>query len=213
MTMLRYNAGKAPLSLIPSTFFEAIFNQAFEFSQRVPTKLIWQVGQVLAFGAEKYAEHNWRKGGKWSSVLNSALRHIIAMVEGRRVDPESGLPEAGHLGCNIAFLLEFAYTQNGEDDRFMVVEAPYLEAESEPSLTWVMDALIRFRDGGSIDCLREAAWELARWVEAQNDEPRPTAQVEIRVTPANDDRPDVIPLPFHLPGFATGGVSSSRSLH
>jgi hypothetical protein len=175
MTMLRYNTGKAPLSLIPSSFFEAIFNRAFEYGQPVPTKLIWQVGQVLDFGAQKYSEHNWRKGGKWSSVLNSALRHLVWMVDGRRIDPESNLAEAGHLGCNIAFLLEFAHTSSGEDDRYSVLECAF-DAEPEPSLSWVLDALLRFRDGGSIDDLREAAWELARWVEAQDPEPQPAAQ-------------------------------------
>lgn len=174
MTMLRYNAGKAPLALIPSSFFEAIVNSALEANLPVPTKLIWQVGQVLDFGAQKYSAHNWRKGGPWSSVLNSALRHMVWMVAGRRIDPESGLSEAGHLGCNIAFLLEFFHTGVGEDDRYKVDWTPSLEGEQEPSLIWVLEPLLRFRDGGSVDCLREAAYELARWVEAQAEEPQPS---------------------------------------
>lgn len=201
MSMLRFNAGKAPLALIPSTFFEAIFNRAFEYGVPVPTKLIWQVGQVLEFGAKKYDEHNWRKGGKWSSVLNSALRHLVWMTDGRRVDPESGLAEAGHLGCNIAFLLEFAHTSTGEDDRYSVLETTF-DAAPEPSLSWVLDALLRFRDGGSIDDLREAAWELARWVEDQGSEAAPAdAPAPQPLIPANVERIAIrVPQPaFHFP--------------
>ncbi|KQS84336.1 dATP/dGTP diphosphohydrolase domain-containing protein [Rhizobium sp. Leaf383] len=193
MTMLRYNAGKAPLSLIPSTFFEAIFNSAYECGTTAPTKLIWQVGAVLDFGAQKYSAHNWRKGGTWSSVLNSAFRHLIAMASGSRVDFESNQPEAGHLGCNIAFLLEFVHTSTGVDDRYSVMWAPTLNADAHPNLTLVLDALLRFRDGGNVNCLREAAWELARWVEIQ-EEPAPAAA-------APPPPVDYVPLPFKFPSF------------
>jgi hypothetical protein len=210
MAMLRYNAGKAPLSLVPSTFFEAIFNQAFENSIPVPTKLIWQVGQVLAFGAEKYSAHNWRKGGSWSSVLNSALRHLIYMIDGRRVDPESNLSEAGHLGCNIAFLLEFHHTANGDDDRHRVFFAPPMQEQpTYPSLIRVLDALLRFRDGGNMDTLREAAWELARWVEIQKDD-----ESEPAAAPAPEPEPDIttddwVKLPFRFPSFHRAELVSS----
>ena len=200
MTMLRYNAGKVPLSLVPSTFFEAIFNRSIEYGVPVPTKLIWQVGQVLEFGAQKYSAHNWRKGGQWSSVLNSAMRHLLQMVDGRRIDPESNLPEAGHLGCNIAFLLEFVWNETGEDDRFHTQFAPPLDEIPEPSLMWVAQKLLEFRDGGTIDDLKEAAWELARWVEMQSeDEPAPAAppapatDLLLRDPPAASAR---FPLPF-----------------
>jgi hypothetical protein len=187
MAMLRYNAGKAPLTLIPSVFFEAIVNSALENSKPVPTKLIWQVGQVLEFGAQKYSAHNWRKGGSWSSVINSALRHIVSMLEGNTIDKESGLAEAGHLGCNIAFLLEFAHTGSGDDDRFAVTWAPAFNEVPEPSLLWVLDALMRFRDGSNPDALREAAYELARWVEIQTE---PEAE------PAAPPAPEPEPAPL-----------------
>lgn len=197
MAMLRYNGGKAPLSLVPSVFFEAIFNQAFELNQPVPTKLIWQVGEVLDFGAQKYSAHNWRKGGSWASVLNSAFRHLVSMVGGRVIDPESGLKDSGHLGCNIAFLLEFAHTGTGEDDRYEVAPVA-LVGDAEPSLIWVMDALLRYRDGGSIDDLHEAAWELARWVEVQDD---PSAEPAAPPAPAPGPEPSVLAkhFPFAFP--------------
>ena len=167
MTMLRYNEGKALMSLVPTSFFEAIFNTAYEVGAKPPTRLIRQVGEVLTFGAKKYAAHNWRKGGSWASVLNSGLRHLLAMMEGEEVDPESGLPHSGHLGCNIAFLLEFTHANVGDDDRFKILLELDLEADADECLVPVLNSLLRFRDGGSVDDLREAAWELARYVETE----------------------------------------------
>lgn len=204
MTMLRYNEGKLPLSLIPTSFFEAIFNTAYEIGISPPTQLIRLVGAVLDFGAKKYAAHNWRKGGSWASVLNSGLRHLLLMIEGEENDPESGLSHAGHLGCNIAFLLEFAHTQSGDDDRHKVALDLGLDADAEPSLIWVLDPLLRFRDGGSIDDLREAAWELARYVEFTDREAEPEAE---------SGAPDFMTLPFVLQtippfGFPLNNVST-----
>lgn len=199
MTMLRYNAGKAPLSLIPTSFFEAIFNLSYEKGiERMPTKLLWQVGQVLDFGAKKYSAHNWRKGGSWSSVLNSGFRHLLKMIEGEQNDPESGLAHAGHLGCNIAFLLEFATTMVGDDDLFKVPDyamMPSLESEPAPGLIWVFNSLLKFRDGNNIDDLREAAYELARFVEID-------AEPETSV-PAAPPQLDNVQLPFKFPEWVS----------
>ncbi|WP_454287281.1 dATP/dGTP diphosphohydrolase domain-containing protein [Rhizobium arsenicireducens] len=177
MTMERYNAGKPPVSLIPTSFFEAIFNHAFEAGVEMPVVLLRHTGDVLGFGAQKYNAHNWRKGGSWSSVMNSALRHLVfRMIPGATIDPESNLSEAGHLGCNIAFLLEFATQGLGDDDRFIVEHTHQaFEAIPEPSLIWVLSELLAFRDGGGIEHLQSAAYELARWVELQGQPPAPAA--------------------------------------
>jgi hypothetical protein len=200
MTMLRYNAGKIPVSLIPTSFFEAIFNNAYECGAAPSTKLLELVGQVLDFGAQKYNAHNWRQGGSWSSVMNSALRHLVfRMMEGFTVDTESGLSEAGHLGCNIAFLLEFASQGIGDDDRYVTPTAPEgLEANPEPSLIWVLNELLAFRDGGPLSHLATAAWELARWVEYQGDpQPAPDNVVKFPDAP----RIPTSVLPFGFPAF------------
>lgn len=200
MTMLRYNSGKVPVSLIPTSFFEAIFNAAYECGAPLPTKLLWLTGEVLDFGARKYTPNNWRQGGSWMSVMNSGLRHILKMLDGQRVDPESMLAEAGHLGCNIAFLLEFATQGVGEDDRFVTPAAPLgIDENPNPSLVWVLNELLAFRDGGSVKHLRTAAWELARWVEFDSYEPveaaAPPAEPQFVVDVSGGDTP----LPLHFP--------------
>jgi len=81
----RYNSNKPQISLLD---FNALEDTV----------------QVLAFGANKYARDNWKKGLQFSQVLDSMLRHIKALQAGQWIDPESNLPHIGHIGCNAMFL-------------------------------------------------------------------------------------------------------------
>ena len=69
-TALKFDSGKLPLHLLS-------------------TEAMNQTAAVLAFGAEKYAEHTWRKGFVWSRPLSAAMRHITAFNAGEDKDPES----------------------------------------------------------------------------------------------------------------------------
>ena len=51
------------------------------------TEAMNQTAAVLKFGAQKYAEHNWRKGFQWSRPLAAAMRHITAFNDGEDCDP------------------------------------------------------------------------------------------------------------------------------
>jgi hypothetical protein len=77
-----------------------------------------QTAMVMAFGKEKYAAHNWRKGFAWSRPLSAAMRHLMAFNDGEDKDPESGLSHLAHAACCIMFLLEFEKTHKDLDDRF-----------------------------------------------------------------------------------------------
>lgn len=82
------------------------------------TEALNQTAAVLAFGADKYAAHNWRKGFLWSRPLAAAMRHITAFNAGEDKDPESGLSHLAHAACCIMFLLEFEKTHRELDDRY-----------------------------------------------------------------------------------------------
>lgn len=76
------------------------------------------VGDVLRFGAQKYAAHNWRGGISYSRLLGAILRHTFALMRGEDKDPESGLPHTRHLGCCVMFLDWMMHNKPDLDDRF-----------------------------------------------------------------------------------------------
>lgn len=102
-TAIKFDKDKLPLNLIS-------------------TQALNQIAAVLKFGADKYAEHNWRKGFAWSRPLAAALRHITAFNDGEDKDPESGLSHIAHAMCCLMFILEFEKTHTELDDRWKHVE-------------------------------------------------------------------------------------------
>lgn len=95
---LRHNEGKNRLDLVPPILEE-------------------EVGKVMTFGAQKYEPYNWARGMKWSKCIASAKRHLAAFEKGEDFDPESGLKHLAHLGCNVAFLLDYMKHHPELDDR------------------------------------------------------------------------------------------------
>ena len=73
--------------------------------------------RVLMFGAEKYDDHNWKKGLKYTEVCESMMRHIYAFLEGEDNDPESKLAHVGHILCNAMFLSFMFLFRKDFDDR------------------------------------------------------------------------------------------------
>lgn len=96
---VKHDGGKARMSLLPND----------------PLVMI---AEVLGFGADKYAAHNWRKGFDQSRLLDAALRHIFAYSDGEDLDPESGLSHIAHAGCCLVFLLDQIKKGTGNDDRY-----------------------------------------------------------------------------------------------
>lgn len=96
---IKHDSGKPDLSLLSSI-------------------ALFKIGQVMTFGKNKYAAHNWRKGMAWSRLLASLLRHVLAYMSGEDKDPESGLSHLAHAGCCISMLLEFEDTFPNLDDRY-----------------------------------------------------------------------------------------------
>lgn len=77
------------------------------------------LGAVYGMGAEKYDDHNWRKGYPWSLSIAAAARHWERFVGGEWEDPESGLPHLAHLLWHANTLIEFRYTHPELDDRWL----------------------------------------------------------------------------------------------
>lgn len=69
-------------------------------------------------GAEKYDDHNWRKGYEWSKSYSSMLRHAHAFWGGEDNDPELGTPHMAAVMFHAAALLTFMEEHPEFDDRW-----------------------------------------------------------------------------------------------
>jgi Domain of unknown function (DUF5664) len=95
---VKYDEDKPPLDLLDPVALEGL-------------------ARVLAFGAKKYAKHNWRGGISYTRLVAAMLRHIFAILRGEDTDPESGLPHVDHVGCCWMFLSNEMKTRHDMDDR------------------------------------------------------------------------------------------------
>ncbi len=79
-----------------------------------PMDLLWQVGEIAALNNAKSDDYpggkypdlpggipNYKAGIRVSKYLDSSLRHLLKVVMGEDVDPESGRSHLAHLICNL----------------------------------------------------------------------------------------------------------------
>jgi hypothetical protein len=78
-----------------------------------------ELAKVMTYGETKYSSHNWRKGFKWSRIMDAALRHLTAYNSGERIDPETGITHLAHSMANLMMLIEFEKHSVGEDDLWL----------------------------------------------------------------------------------------------
>jgi hypothetical protein len=84
----------------------------------IPPELLFAVGDILTFGASKYAPRNWETGMLWSRPFGALMRHLWAWWGGEKLDPETGRSHLWHAGCCIAFLIAYEERGVGTDDRY-----------------------------------------------------------------------------------------------
>ena len=84
----------------------------------IPPELLEAVGDILTFGAKKYADRNWEHGMKWSRPFGALMRHMWAWWRGEDKDPETGRSHLWHAACCISFLVAYEARGDGEDDRW-----------------------------------------------------------------------------------------------
>jgi hypothetical protein len=84
----------------------------------LPSDALLEISKVLAFGAKKYAPHNWRSGFAWSRLLAAALRHIHSFIDGQDNDPETGCSHLAHAACCLLFMITHVKQGLGNDDRW-----------------------------------------------------------------------------------------------
>lgn len=69
----------------------------------IPAEFLEELGDVLAHGAKLYGDNNWRNCREPGRYLAAGFRHLLALLRGEELDPESGRSHAAHLGACAAF--------------------------------------------------------------------------------------------------------------
>lgn len=90
---LRYNEGKVQWSLVDFKSLEPFV-------------------RVLEFGKSKYGKDNWKVGMDLDEILDSGLRHMTSLSNGKVYDDETKLMEAGHVIANMMFWMYHYNKQN-----------------------------------------------------------------------------------------------------
>lgn len=96
---IKLDESKPPISLLHRDFLEG-------------------TAQVMGFGAGKYGVHNWCKGLEHSRLLDACLRHLIAIIDGEDIDPESGLPHRHHACASLNMYCGNVVLHPELDDRY-----------------------------------------------------------------------------------------------
>ena len=98
----------------------------------LPPNALARVADELTYGAKTYSPNNWCQNADWSRYIDALHRHLNAWEAGEDIDPESGgHHHLAHAGCCLLFLLEYATSGIGNDDRICHVIREAIEAESE----------------------------------------------------------------------------------
>jgi|GEM_PF-1419395 len=83
----------------------------------IPADCLEELAKIYTMGAQKYDDHNWRKGMKWSRPFAALMRHAWSWFKGEDIDPESGLPHLAHAAWNCFTLLNYSRSHPEYDDR------------------------------------------------------------------------------------------------
>ena len=93
------------------------FNEGKNRMELLEPWAIEKLAEVFTFGANKYAEHNWLRGMRWSKITASLKRHLSAYEQGIDFDKESNLLHAQHIAWNAMALLSYYKHFPQGDDR------------------------------------------------------------------------------------------------
>jgi len=82
----------------------------------LPFDSLEEVVKVYEYGAEKYDDHNWMKGRKFSDYISAMMRHTISFIRGEDRDKDSN---CHHLACVVFYCLALiTFTYHIEYDDF-----------------------------------------------------------------------------------------------
>lgn len=86
----------------------------------LPAAALQEIARVYAFGAKKYADHNWAKGYDWGLSIGALERHVAEFKKCNDLDDESGLHHLAHAAFHCLTLITFSIYGLGTDSRLRI---------------------------------------------------------------------------------------------
>jgi hypothetical protein len=97
----------------------------------IPIEFLTGLGKALTFGASKYDDHNFRKGFKYTRLLDAAERHLKLENAGIESDRDSGLPHWAHAAASLAMYAFCKKWFPDLDDRWVYTEDQKRQIEED----------------------------------------------------------------------------------
>jgi hypothetical protein len=84
----------------------------------IPEFPLRMLAEHFGRGADKYDDHNWRRGYEWSKSFAAMMRHAWQFWSGEDYDLETGSPHLAAVMWHACCMLEFMQEFPEFDDRF-----------------------------------------------------------------------------------------------
>ena len=83
----------------------------------LPPEPLFALGQLYAFGAQKYADRGWEAGMSWGRCFASMMRHAWKFWRGEDYDEDSGAHHMIAVAWNAFAIYTYFVRKIGADDR------------------------------------------------------------------------------------------------
>jgi hypothetical protein len=107
--------------------------------------------RVLGYGATKYGRDNWHRAGMEEAIERysaAAMRHLLAILNGKWHDDETGETHAAHLRCCAGFLHHFTDWASDVEDEEM---AEWFDSITRDAAESVINTPLSGRVAGQVD--------------------------------------------------------------
>lgn len=84
----------------------------------IPAQALYDLAEQYGKGAEKYTDHNYRKGYNWSQSYAALQRHLTQFWGGEDVDEETGTRHLISAAWHCLTLATFMDEYTEGDDRY-----------------------------------------------------------------------------------------------
>lgn len=142
-TMSLVQAGdEKDFPIIDPTVAKAVAKRFNEGKPKLGYVLYWPhfleaFARVCENGEIKYGQFNWKKGGKPDEeYLHSAVRHIVAVLDGEDFDEEYGTHHLAHAAWNIMTWMDLNRSDKIVSSNFAELRKALEEKYARPTYTW-----------------------------------------------------------------------------